>query len=53
MPRKEERCPDCLDKGYLSLLGRRGAPRVNIPCECKHGRKFLKMWRKESPPAKG
>lgn len=52
MPRKEKKCPDCLNKGYLSLLGRRGAPREIVPCECKHGRKFLKLWRKESPPTK-
>ena len=53
MPRKEKRCPDCLDKGYLSLLGRHGDERKIVPCTCKHGRKFLRMWEKESPPAKG
>lgn len=52
MPRKEPRCPDCLDAGYLSILGRRGAPRDIVACTCKHGRKFEKLWRKESPPTK-
>ena len=53
MPRKEKKCPDCLDKGYLSVLGRRSGDRREImPCECRHGRQFMKMWRQESPPAK-
>ena len=57
MPRKEKRCPDCLDKGYLSLLGRRhGDERKIVACrECRHGRRFLRVWRRElakvSPPS--
>ena len=54
MPRKEKTCADCLNKGYLSVLGRRhGDPRETIPCACKHGRKFLRMWKEKSPPTKG
>ena len=53
MPRKDPTCPDCLNKGYLSILGRRsGDERKIVPCTCKHGRKFDKMWRQESPPTK-
>ena len=53
MPRREKRCCDCLDKGYLSVLAwQRGDERKIVPCDCKHGRKFMKMWRKESPPTK-
>lgn len=53
MPRKEERCPDCLDKGYLSVLPwRHGDERKIVPCTCRHGRRFARMWRKESPPTK-
>jgi len=53
MPRKVKKCPDCLDKGYLSVLGiRRADPRQLMPCTCRHGRRFDRMWRKESPPTK-
>ena len=52
MPRKEKKCPDCLDKGYLSVLGTVGVRRRLIPCACKHGREFLKLWWENSPPAK-
>ena len=56
MPRKEKTCPDCLNKGYLSILGRRGAPRDITACDCRHGRRFLRVWRAEldkvSPPTK-
>ena len=53
MPRKDPTCPDCLNKGYLSILGRRyGDERKTVPCECRHGRQFMKMWRQESPPTK-
>ena len=56
MPRKLEKCPDCLDAGYLSILGRRGAPREIVACDCRHGRRFLRVWRAElakvSPPTK-
>jgi len=58
VPRREKRCPDCLDKGYLSLLGRRhGDERKIVACrECRHGRRFLRVWRAElakvSPPTK-
>jgi Zn ribbon nucleic-acid-binding protein len=39
-----KRCPDCLDKGYLSLLGRRGVDRREIvPCTCKEGRAYQKL----------
>ena len=53
MPRKDPTCPDCLNKGYLSILGRlSGEERKIVPCTCKHGRRFDKMWRAESPPTK-
>ncbi len=52
MPRKEKTCPDCINKGYLSMLGTVGVRRQLIPCDCKHGRQFLKLMREESPPAK-
>ena len=46
-------CSYCLNKGYVSILGwRAGEERKLIPCDCKHGRAFEKMWRKESPPIK-
>lgn len=51
VPRKEKTCPDCLNKGYVSLLGwRTGDGRKLIPCDCKHGRQFLRLMRQESPP---
>ena len=53
MPRKEKTCPDCLSRGYLSILGRHyGEERKIVPCTCKHGRQFLKLMREESPPTK-
>ena len=57
MPRKLEKCPDCLDAGYLSILGRgHGDERKIVACDCRHGRRFLRVWRSElakvSPPAK-
>ena len=53
MPRKDPRCPDCLDRGYLSIIGRRyGDERKIVPCLCKHGRQFLKLIRENSPPTK-
>jgi hypothetical protein len=58
MPRREKRCPDCLDKGYLSVLPwRHGDERKIVACgECRHGRRFLRVWRRElaktSPPTK-
>ena len=52
MPRKEKKCPDCINKGYLSMLGTVGVRRQLIPCTCKHGRQFLKLMREESPPTK-
>jgi len=45
-------CSYCINKGYLSMLGTVGVRRQLIPCDCKHGREFEKMWRKESPPTK-
>ena len=55
MPRKEERCAVCLDKGYTTILGwRHGDPRKTVPCnECRSGRRFVRLWRKVLPPAKG
>ena len=50
MPRKEKVCPDCINKGYLSMLGTVGVRRQLIPCDCKHGRQFEKLMREESPP---
>jgi len=48
MPRKEPTCSDCLNKGYLSILGRRHEDeRKIVPCTCRHGRRFLRMWRVE------
>ena len=54
MPRKEERCEVCLGKGHTIILGwRHGDPRKTVPCnECSAGRRFLKLWRKASPPTK-
>ena len=34
------------------MLGTVGVRRQLIPCTCKHGREFEKMWRKASPPTK-
>ena len=42
MPRKEERCPDCLDKGYLSVLPwRHGDERKIVPCTCRYGYNYV------------
>jgi hypothetical protein len=55
MPRKLETCPDCRGYGYLHQLGwRHGDKDVLVPCDCRDGRRFLRVWRKElaklSPP---
>ena len=57
MPRKEKKCPDCLNAGYLSVLAwRHGDERKIVACDCRHGRRFLRVWRAElakvSPPTK-
>ena len=57
MPRKEKTCPDCRGHGYLHMLGRRRDEEATlVPCDCRDGRRFLKLWRREldnpSPPTK-
>ena len=54
MPREEKKCPDCLNAGYLSVLGRRhGDEREIVACDCRHGRRFLRVWRRELSEVSG
>lgn len=57
MPRKLETCPNCRGYGYLHMLGRRHRDEGTlVACDCRDGRRFLRVWRREldkiSPPTK-
>ena len=55
MPRKLETCPACRGYGYLHQLGwRHGDEAKLVPCDCRDGRRLLRVWKQEldklSPP---
>lgn len=57
MPKNLKTCPDCRGYGYLHMLGkRRDEEATLVPCDCRDGRRFLRIWKQEldklSPPPK-
>ena len=40
----KDRCPACLNRGYLHVIGRRhGEPSQEVPCpECVCGKRYIK-----------
>ena len=57
MLKKLKTCSDCRGHGYLHMLGRRhGDAATLVPCDCRDGRRFLRIWKQEldklSPPTK-